>query len=121
MRIYISHSSDFSLGDTFYRPLKDSRLNTEHDFFLPHENEINPETEDKLRNSDLVLAEVSKESTRQGIELGLASSLGIPIVCAYKTGADSPRSLGSISKYFIEYSGAEDLAKQFTDFLGSNH
>lgn len=82
MNSYISHSRNFDFVKELYIPIRESRLNTEHFFLLPHEDSdtVFP-TKDYFESQecDMVIAEVSYPSTGQGIELGWAEMLHIPI------------------------------------------
>ena len=117
MKIYVSHSRDFDFLADLYQPLRDSKLNADFDFFLPHENDRSVNTQDEIKNSDLVLAEVSFPSTGQGIELGLASMLDVPILCISKEGSKVSGSLKYLTQDFIDYSGTEDLIAKLDLFL----
>jgi hypothetical protein len=109
MRIYISHSREFDFENELYEPIRESHLDSEHDFFLPHENNKEVITKDIIKNSDLVVAEVSFPSTGQGIELGWAESFGVPVCCIYKSGTTYTNSLRAITDSIFEYSGIEEL------------
>ncbi|MES2930765.1 MAG: hypothetical protein V4665_03200 [Patescibacteria group bacterium] len=69
MKIFVSHSQNFDFTADLYEPLNDPVF-AEHSFFFPHKDDKNINTQEEIKNSDLVLAEVSFPSTGQGIELG---------------------------------------------------
>ncbi len=117
MKIYVSHSREFDFINKLYKPIRESILNRKHRFFLPHENAQEINTQDIIKGSGVVLAEVSYPSTGQGIELGWANLFEIPIICAAKEGHRISDSLKHISSKFITYSDSDDLMKQLTAFL----
>lgn len=117
MKIYISHSRNFTFKTDLYQPLQDSKLSLKHAFFFPHEDERSMNTQKEIQDSDLVVAEVSYPSTGQGIELGWASAAQVPIVCVSKEGSKVSGSLQYITKDFITYTDAEDLVLKLTQFL----
>jgi hypothetical protein len=117
MKIYVPHPKDFDFVNELYKPIRESKLNNEYDFFLPHEDGKQVNTKDIIKNSDLVLAEVSLPTTGQGIELGWANMLNVPILCISKKGAKIAGSLKYITDQFLVYDGPADLIKQLTNFL----
>lgn len=112
MNIYISHAGSYDYENELYKPIKKSELYSQHRFFLPHEPEnADIAAKDEL-DTDLFVAEVSYPSTGQGIELGLASTKGIQIVCFYRAGAKPSSSLRFVTDDIIEYNSIDDfLAK----------
>ena len=117
MKIFVSHSNDFDYQNGLYVPLRNSSLNNKHEIFLPHENEKSVNTKDIIKDSDLIIAEVSYSATGLGIELGWADSFSKPIVCIYKEGNNTSNSLKSVTGEFISYSNSEDLVKKLVSFL----
>ncbi|EKD99624.1 MAG: hypothetical protein ACD_22C00221G0007 [uncultured bacterium] len=109
MKIYISHSNSFDYKNELYLPIRNSALNTQHSVFLPHETDTFINTKDIIKNSDLVIAEVSYPATGVGIELGWADSFGIPILCFYREGTKISGSLNVVTKVIVPYQNSEDL------------
>lgn len=111
MKIYLSHAKKIDFVNDLYNPIKNSKLIQKHQFIFPHVDDQIINSEELFRNKkcDLVVAEVSTPSTGQGIELGYAKILNIPIVCVYKKGSDLANSLKMITNTFIEYSDSQDL------------
>lgn len=110
MNIYISHSSSYDYENELYKPIKNSELSTVHHFFLPHEPEnIDVDAADVLKQTNILVAEVSYPSTGQGIELGQAKVAGVPIICFYKRGAKPSSSLHFVSEKIIAYGNTPDL------------
>jgi hypothetical protein len=110
MNIYISHSSNYDYENDIYKPIKESDLAGVHHFFLPHEPEnIDIDAKDQLKQTDVLVAEVSLPATGQGIELGQANAAGVPILCFFKTGSKPSRSLRFVTDKVIEYTDQQDL------------
>ena len=121
MKVYVSHSRDFDYLNQLYKPIRTSVLNEKHDFYLPHEKAESINTKEKIKNSNLILAEVSFPSTGQGIELGWAENFNIPVLCLYKEGSRFSSSLEYITKDFTSYKDERDLIKKLIDFLSNIH
>ena len=117
MKIYISHSREFDYLNELYKPIRESILNSQHEFFLPHENNRSIITKEVIKDSKLIVAEISFPSTGQGIELGWAEMLQIPILCIYKEGVKFSGSLKYLTKDFISYSDKNDLMERLDAFL----
>ncbi len=106
MKIYVTHSRKWDYQNGLYAPIRQSHLNAQHEFILPHEfsNEPFPSQELILNGGlDLLLAEVSIPSTPQGIELGWANSKGVPIAFLYQPEAQPSNALGKVSDFFAIY------------------
>jgi nucleoside 2-deoxyribosyltransferase len=119
MKIFVAHSSYYDFLNELYIPLRSSTLNKEHEIFLPQEKGPAPVTLDIIKNSDLVVAEVSYPSTGQGIELGWANIFKVPIICISKEGTKISRSLSKITDNFLEYKDSDDMIKKLTQRLSS--
>lgn len=117
MKIYVSHAKAFDFVNKLYTPLRSSRLNNEHDFFLPYESERQENTKDLIKSCDLVIAEVSVPSLGEGIELGWANMLGVPIVCISPQGSKVSKSLQYITKEFIVYENPTDMIEKIELYL----
>ncbi|PIR04174.1 MAG: hypothetical protein COV59_03240 [Candidatus Magasanikbacteria bacterium CG11_big_fil_rev_8_21_14_0_20_39_34] len=111
MKIYVAHSRSFDFKKELYEPIRQSSLNGEHTFVLPHETSDEPfNSKDYLKNeAELLIAEVSEPATGLGIELGWADTYGVPIVCIFKKGSKVSGSLKVVSKNFVEYSNNKEL------------
>jgi 2'-deoxynucleoside 5'-phosphate N-hydrolase len=73
-----------------------------------------------LYQSDMVVAEVSMPSLGVGYELGLAVSLGKPILSLFRSGSDKKLSAmisGSPDIEVIEYSGIKDACESIKEFI----
>lgn len=111
MKIYISHSSNFDYNKELYKPLKDSKLSENNILIFPHEGEVK-NSKPIIKECDLVIAEVSFPSIGQGIELGWADYLNIPILCIYKETAKISSSLKLITNLFVKYSDQDDMIEK---------
>lgn len=110
MTIYVSHSKSFDYKNELYYPLKS--LVDKCDFIFPHENGDKGQISKNIfleKKCGIVLAEVSFPATGQGIELGWADMMNIPIVCVHKKGSSISGSLKLISTQFYEYTNAHEL------------
>lgn len=112
MKIYIGHSKKLDFMKELYQPLRESRLNSEHELILPHE--IHQEasdfvTRDIIKTCDLMIAEVSLPAIGLGIELGWANAYGCPIICIYRKGVQTAGSLKVVCENFIEYETSDEL------------
>jgi hypothetical protein len=117
MKIYFGHSKDFDFKNELYKPIRESVLNGEHEILFPHETDEFFNSKNRIKNSDLMIAEVSYPATGLGIELGWAEMLKTPVLCVYKKGYKISGSLKVVTKDFIEYESAEDLAEKITKFI----
>jgi nucleoside 2-deoxyribosyltransferase len=122
MNIYLSHSRSFDFTKELYTPIRTSTLNSSHFFLLPHEDSdtVFPTKEYfESQQCDVVIAEVSYPSTGQGIELGWAEMLHIPIICFHKHDAKVSQSLYVVTNKFITYSNSDDLIKKIDQILSN--
>lgn len=120
MNIYVSHSRQFDFKNELYLPLRNSELNTKYNFILPHEENdglFNTKELFKSKGCDLVIAEVSYPSTGQGIELGWADLLDIPIVAIHKDGVSPAESVHTVSHKFMMYTSKENMIEDITGLL----
>lgn len=116
MKIFVSHSNHFDFKNQLYLPLRNSQLNSSHQIFLPEESDkLN--TKELIKNSALLVAEVSYPSTGQGIEIGWADNFDIPIVCIYKAGKSFSSSLKFVTDRFFSYTSTEDMIKKLSEAL----
>ena len=119
MRIYVAHSTSFDYKNELYLPIRQSDLNAQHDFILPHELSNEQYDSHALFTSgiDLVVAEVSYPSTGLGIELGWADSSGAPIACFYKVGTTPSGSLQAVTDKIVGYSSHKELISRIGDII----
>lgn len=117
LKIYVPHSNNFDFKNELYLPIRNSKLNNIYDFFLPHENNRKVNTKNLIKSCDLVLAEVSYPSTGQGIELGWASIMSIPIICIYNENKKYSPALHYVSNQFIAYKNKTDMIEKITKIL----
>jgi len=121
VKIFVAHSSGYDYTREFYEPLRNSQIDTIHKIFLPNEKNGKPiSTKNVIKNSDVVIAEVSCPSTGQGIELGWANTFNIPIICIYKKGVKpASRSLKYLTKTFISYKNKKEMIVKLENELAS--
>lgn len=117
MKIYVCHSKKFDFKKELYLPLRNSPLTTKHEIIFPHETEEFINTKEIIRNSDLIIAEVSYPSIAEGIELGWADSFGKPILCIYKNDTKPSGSLKVITEKIIAYSDASDMVVKIINVI----
>lgn len=104
MNIYISHSTGFDYKNELYGPLKE--LITKHELVFPHERNDTPFPTKELflsGNVDVVIAEISYPSTGQGLELGWADMMKIPIICIVKKDQNYSESIKILSTKIVDY------------------
>ena len=110
MNIYVSHFGNYDYETELYVPIRESSLAQKHTFFLPHEPQnADIPAKDQLKQTDILIAEVSQPSTGQGIEIGLAAAAGVPILCFYKEGTKPSGSLRFVTDEIIPYATTEQL------------
>lgn len=120
MKIYLSHATSFDYLNKLYAPLKQSQLFLLHQLILPHDNSHLPTNSKELISScDMLIAEVSFPSTGQGIELGWANNLNIPIYCICQENAKYSTSLKLISKDIYSYQNENDLPNIIATIIAS--
>ena len=83
-------------------------------FILPHESDMFVNSKEIIKNADLIIAEVSYQSTGSGIELGWAEGFGKKVIFIYKKGSIVSGSLTVVSRIFIEYTDNDDLINQLS-------
>lgn len=118
MKLYISHSSGFDFANELYAPLKNS-ITRDHDIFFPHDGKDVVNSKSIIKESDLILAEVSYPSTGQGIELGWADANGIRIICFYKVGSSPSSAIKLISSSSFEYASLDEMLNKLTAELSA--
>lgn len=120
MKIYIGHSKELNFREELYLPIRESRLNSEHEIILPHEiyQEANDfVTKDIIKTCDVMIAEVSFPATGLGIELGWADSFECPIICIYRKDSKISGSLRVVCENFVEYTDREDMIEKISNEL----
>lgn len=119
-KIYVSHSRELDFRAGLYEPVRRSLLNLQLDFVLPHEKSDRPFlTKEFLKYCNIVLAEVSFGSIGQGIELGWADALNVPIACIGKVGTKIADSLKTIVRpeHIVGYNDEVNMLEQITKLL----
>lgn len=120
LNIYVAHSNKFDYIKKLYEPIKNAKSLSKHNFFFPHDEKNKlVKTKEIIKNYDLVIAEVSLQTTGVGIELGWADYLNKPILCIYEKGSEISSSLKFITNNFLEYDNSKDLIEKIERFLNS--
>lgn len=109
MKIYFCHSKKLDFKNELYSPIRNSSLNKKHEIIFPHETDEFINSKEIIKDCDLVIAEVSFQSTGIGIEMGWANMMGKKIICVYKQGSKISQSLKTVSEDFIEYNDINNL------------
>jgi len=120
MEIYVGHSGGFDYKEKLYRPIRESCLNGEHNFVLPHEFSNKPfDSKKYLKDKcDLFIADVSYPSIPLGIELGWADAYGVPVIYTYQRGSKLSSSLKVVGEDFLEYSSGDGLIFALEEMIG---
>ena len=117
MKIFVAHASNSDFHADLYKPLRALKLNAKHEITLPQENGHETITKEFIKSCDLVIAECSFPSTGEGIELGWANILHVPIICIYKEGITVSNALSYVSDNIISYKDSVDMIEKLTAFL----
>ena len=118
-KIYIAHSTSFNFKNNLYSPIKNSSVNTQNKITYPHETVKFINSKEIIKNSDVVIAEISYPSTGEGIELGWANIYKITIIFIYKQGSKISNALRSLSKHFIVYKDSDEMIRKLIQVLQS--
>lgn len=116
-RIFVAHSSTLDFQRELYQPIQELSLLSKFDFNLPLLDGVYKTTLDDIKNSDIVIAEVSYASTGMGIELGWANILEKPIIVFAKTGTKISRSLDKVLVQKFLYDSTEDMIMKLSQAL----
>lgn len=117
MRLYITHATSYDYKTELYKPLKEM-FSQEYEFIFPHdESNVGKNSKGIIEKSDTVIAEVSFPSTGQGIELGWANILGVPIICLYRSGAKPSGALQLVATHFIEYGSSKEMTEELLRYF----
>jgi hypothetical protein len=116
MRIYVCHSRHSNFLLELYDPIKSSPLATTHEFHFPYDNK-EAKSKDVIKESNLLIAEVTLPGTGLGIEIGWADSFGVPILCISKKGSIISNSLAYVTNDFFDYADSHELIEKLTEFL----
>ena len=119
MNIIVTHASSFDYKTELYAPLERAVEGTGHELIFPHVwHEQRKSTKEFLKDTGLVIGEVSSPSTGQGIEFGWADMLNVPILFLRKKGAKSSSALKYLHGEYIDYADSDDLAEKVRSYFG---
>ncbi len=118
MKLYLSHASGYDYQAELYEPLK-AGLPAALEVFYPHDPENNGKhSKEIIETSDVVLAEVSRASTGQGIELGWASAANKRILAFYTQDATPSGAVTHVADDVFAYSNQTELVAALIKHLG---
>ncbi len=118
MKVIVTHASSFNFEKELYEPLRKAVEGTTYELIFPHIwHEQNTSTKEFLKDADLVIGEVSYPSTGQGIELGWADMLAVPLLFLRKHGAKSSSALKYLKGEYIDYQDQADLLQKLKTYL----
>lgn len=112
VKIYLSHSTKYDYKKEFYEPLKQSILNKIHDinYFLQDDSPAKVKnSKEIIKDCDLIIADITFQSTAIGIEIGWADAFNKKIILIYKKGSTVSKYMSLISEDIIEYADSSDL------------
>lgn len=116
MKVYVCHSTKFDYKIELYEPLQRA-FGGEYQLVLPHDNADGEHSKTIIESCDLVLGEVSYPSTGQGIELGWADDLQVPIVCIYNSNQTPSGALRHIARELVNYDDVDDMVDKVAKLL----
>lgn len=112
MKIYIGHSTDLAYQKELYQPLKESSLADDHELVFPHDSEEFFNSKKFLREEcDVFIAEVSRDSTGLGIELGWAEEFDVPVICIHMKDSRVSGSLEVVTGKILDYENSRELVE----------
>ena len=109
MKIYIGHSNNFNFKEELYMPIIKSKLNEKVEFIFPHLTDKTFNSKEIIEQSDLFIAEVSRQSLGLGIEIGRAEMKNKKILCIYNEKFKLSTSLKYVNVDILEYRDKEDM------------
>ncbi len=118
MNIQFWHSRDWDFEKELYTPIKEFALYKQYNFLFPHEAwKKSPNSRETLKDMDVFLCDVSRNSIGLWIEIWFASLYWIRIVCIYKKWTNISGSLKYVTDEFIEYKDSNDMVKRLEEVL----
>jgi len=83
-----------------------------HELVLPHDKKDGEHSKTIIESCDVVLGEVSYPSTGQGIELGWADDVQVPIVCIHKSSETPTGALRYVARDVVSYDDENDMVEK---------
>lgn len=117
MKIFVSHARSLNYENELYIPIRDSKLNDLHGFYLPHEDDRSVNTKEEIKNSDLFIIEATHPATGVGIELGWAESMNIPVLCIHKEGVKISGSIKYLTNNIFSYRNETEMIEIITNHI----
>jgi len=99
--------------------LRDSTLHKKHELILPHENSalLHWNSKEDLKACDILIAEMSHQSTNTGIEIGWASAYGCRIIFVYHSETTPSGAWSYVTQEQILYQSPTDMSDKLTSLL----
>lgn len=120
MRIFVSHASIFDFREELYRPLRNSRLDSHHEIFLPQEKGYEEITMSMIKKADLLIAEVTYPSIGMGIEMGWAYLFRVPVICVYREEkGPASQSVKKITDNCFSYKNSEEMIEKIENYISN--
>jgi len=118
MKIYLSHSKNQDFLNELYNPIINSKLTEKNEFIFPHDKVWEDvDTKEIIRQSDVLLVEVSYPAFGVGIEIGRAEAAKLRIIAIKKTSKKLNSSVSKITNEIVSYTDEKDLIKQLEKIL----
>lgn len=117
-KIYFCHSRDsqFDLQEELYSSLQAHLM--QHEVIFSHGLDIYPEI--FFPTCSLMIAEISYESTEQGIELARAHSANIPVLCLHSASCLPSSFVTTIFSNIISYTDKDDMVEKILHWIEKN-
>jgi hypothetical protein len=120
MKIYLSHTTKYDFQNELYALLKQSKLHKLHEinYFLDDDHPTRVKnSQEVIKVTNLVIADISIQSTAIGIELGWANAYNVPIILIYKAGTPVSKYMSTVSDRIIEYKDSTDLITKLEEIV----
>lgn len=88
-----------------------------YEFNKGEEKIMMQQTCEDIKNSAILLAEISDKAIGVGIEVGYAIALGIPVVYMRQNNSEYSNTIGGIVANHIVYADSGDLERQLTQTI----
>jgi hypothetical protein len=120
MKIYVGHAGreKWDFESLLYAPLLSSDLVSNHEFILPYQHiQTFHDSENIIRNCNLLLAEVFYPSTGLGIEMAWARQYNVPVIAIHHDTKKPTSSLEVITKDVFSYQDSNQMLEILYNLL----
>jgi nucleoside 2-deoxyribosyltransferase len=117
MKIFFAHSSAYDFVNELYTPLKTSAALQKHELVLPMDDGCQGKSREEVKSCDILIAEVSLPSTGQGMEIGWADAMSIPIFTLAKEGSSPSKALRYVTDKIHVYTDSQSLVVTVEDII----